>query len=287
MPDFSVLADVSETLETVLTDALSTLAPGPPVAEVNDLITLPPANPPRVTLFLFEVTEDPTQRNRPPVRAVAPPNLTSEKPPMALRLRYLITPWGGDVFTDQRMLGRVLEVLYDDAILNGPQLRGGLAGTSQALKVTLAQLTLEERTRIWHAIQHQFRLSVIYELRVVNLDSLEQRTQVPVQVRAVGAGQKGDRRMIGWTPIPGERRVLYSPVGLRLVDDLTGTAPASAVRAELDEQDANGIWHLTRHPRGPVARRRAAVSRSGTQQPGCDAAGPALPGAADQRLLRP
>jgi hypothetical protein len=51
--------------------------------------------------------------------------------------------------------------------------------------------------------------------------------------------------MIGWTPIPGERRVLYSPVGLRLVDDLTGTAPASAVRAELDEQDASGIWHLT------------------------------------------
>jgi hypothetical protein len=183
MPDSSVLADVSETLETVLTDALSTLAPGPPVAEVHDLATPPATNPPRVTLFLFEVGEDPTQRNRPPVRAVAPPNLSSEKPPMALRLRYLITPWSGDIFTDQRLLGRVLQVLYDDAILNGPQLQGGLAGTSQALKVTLAQLTLEERSRIWHAIQQPYRLSITYELRVVNLDPLEQRTQVPVQVR--------------------------------------------------------------------------------------------------------
>jgi hypothetical protein len=51
--------------------------------------------------------------------------------------------------------------------------------------------------------------------------------------------------MTGWTPIAGERRLLYSPVGLRLIDDLTGTAPAGVIRAELDEQDAGGEWHLT------------------------------------------
>jgi hypothetical protein len=190
MPDSAVIADVSETLQTVLTDALSTLAPGPPVAEVHDLATPVTTNPPRVTLFLFEVGEDATQRNRPPVRAVVPPGLTSEKAPMALRLRYLVTAWSGDLFTDQRMLGRVLQVLYDDAILNGPQLQGGLAGTSQALKVTLAQLTLEERSRIWHAIQQPYKLSVTYEIRVVNLDPIEQRTLVPVQVRQLDPARK-------------------------------------------------------------------------------------------------
>ena len=51
--------------------------------------------------------------------------------------------------------------------------------------------------------------------------------------------------MTGWTPIAGERRMLYSPVALRLIDDLTGAAPAGVVRAELDEQDAAGAWHLT------------------------------------------
>jgi hypothetical protein len=190
MPDFGVIADVSETLEVVLTDALSTLAPGPPVAEVHDLATPAATNPPRVTLFLFEVGEDPTQRNRPAVRSVAPPNLTTEKPPMALRLRYLVTPWSGDLFTDHRMLGRVLQVLYDDAILNGPQLQGGLAGTSQALKVTLAQLTLEERSRIWHAVQQPYRLSLTYEIRVVNLDPIEQRIRVPVQVRQLDPARR-------------------------------------------------------------------------------------------------
>jgi hypothetical protein len=49
----------------------------------------------------------------------------------------------------------------------------------------------------------------------------------------------------GWTRIAGERRMLYSPVGLRLVDDLTGAAPVALVRAELDEQDAAGEWHET------------------------------------------
>jgi hypothetical protein len=109
---------------------------------------------------------------------------------MALRLRYLVTPWSGDLFTDHRMLGRVLQVLYDDAILNGPQLQGGLAGTSQALKVTLAQLTLEERSRIWHAVQQPYRLSLTYEIRVVNLDPIEQRIRVPVQVRQLDPARR-------------------------------------------------------------------------------------------------
>jgi hypothetical protein len=190
MPDFGVIADASETLEFVLTDALSSLAPGPPIAEIHDLATPGATNPPRVTLFLFEIAEDPTQRNRPPVRTNTPPNVTTEKPPMALRLRYLVTAWSGDLFTDQRMLGRVLQVLYDDAVLSGPELQGGLSGTSQALKVTLAQLTLEERTRIWNAVHQPYRLSVVYDVRVVNLDALEQRTTAPIQVRQLDPARR-------------------------------------------------------------------------------------------------
>jgi hypothetical protein len=90
------------------------------------------------------------------------------------------------------MLGRVLQALYDEAILHGPQLQGGLAGTSQALKVTLSQLTLEERTRIWNAVQQPYRLSVTYEVRVVNLDPLEQRTQVPVRARQLDPARRED-----------------------------------------------------------------------------------------------
>lgn len=184
MPDFEVIAAVSDTLQTVLTDALSILLPAPaPVASVHDLQTPIPSSPAQLTLFLFEVGEDPSARNRPRVRSVAPPDVTLRKPPMALLLRYLLTPFSGDRLTDQKILGRVLQVLYDEAIISGSVLRGVLAGTDQALKVTLAPLSLDERARVWYSVQKPYRLSVSYEVRVINLDAIKVDEITPVASR--------------------------------------------------------------------------------------------------------
>jgi len=168
--DFGVISDVSSTLESVLSTSLGTLNPAV-TAEVHDLQGNIPLAPARVTLFLFEVSEDPSAKNRPRIRGAQVPDITLRKPPLALVLRYLLTPWSGDRATDQRILGRVLQTMYDGATVSGLQLQGGLAGSDQALKIALSPLTLEERTRIWHAIQRPYRLSVTYEVRVVNLDS--------------------------------------------------------------------------------------------------------------------
>jgi hypothetical protein len=171
VPDFGVIADVSDTLQSVLTKALSTLAP-PSSALVHDLQGTIPTSPPILTIFLFDALEDSSARNRPRVRGVAPPDkVTIRKPPMALMLRYLLTPWSGARLTDHRILGRAMQVLYDGAIISGSQLLGGLKGTDQALKATLMPLNLEERTRVWNAVQKPYRLSVAYEIRVVNLDT--------------------------------------------------------------------------------------------------------------------
>lgn len=178
MPDYNVIADVSTTLETVLTEAYKALDPGgtPPVAVISDLQGPISTNPARMTLFLFETVEDPSARNRPKVRVVPLPppatGLAFRKPPMALLLRYMLTPWSGDRLTDHKLVGRTLQVLYDGAILSGTQLQGtSLTGTDQALKVTLSPLTLEERARVWYAIEKPYRLSLTYEVRVVNLDA--------------------------------------------------------------------------------------------------------------------
>lgn len=186
MPDSGVIAAVSETLQTVLTEALSTLQPDPaPVAEVHDLQGTISTNPARLTLFLFEVGEDPSARNHPRVRGSAPPNVTVQKPPMALLLRYLLTPWGGDRPTEHRILGRVMQVLYDNAILSGPALLGNLKDTDQALKITLSPLTLDERSRVWFAVQRPYRLSASYEVRVVKLDSETVAQFTPVNRRSL------------------------------------------------------------------------------------------------------
>jgi hypothetical protein len=183
VPDYAVIADVSRTLRAVLNDALSTLAP-PAAAELHDLRTAVPETPARLTIFLYDVLEDPSARNRPRVRGVFPPNeLTIGKPPMALRLRYLLTPWSDERLTDYLILGRTMQALYDDAILNGTQLEGNLALTNEALKVTLSPLSLDERSRVWFAIQQRYRLSIAYEVRVVNLDAETLDRRRPVSSR--------------------------------------------------------------------------------------------------------
>jgi len=45
--------------------------------------------------------------------------------------------------------------------------------------------------------------------------------------------------------LPGERWLLYSPIGLRLLDDMTGNMPFGPVKSLLDRQDAAGNWQET------------------------------------------
>jgi hypothetical protein len=192
MADYSVIWDVSETLRVRLSAALAVMQLGPPDVEVHDLVAAP-ANQPELTLFLYEIVEDGSVKNRPHLRTGVPPNVIVRKPPLALKLKYLVTPWTTSRQDDQEMLGRVMQVLYDGAVLTGPQLQGDLANTSTSLKVSLAPLTLEERTRIWHAIQHPYRLSVNYEVRVVNLASRDQETVRAVAERVLDAAVGEDR----------------------------------------------------------------------------------------------
>ena len=52
----------------------------------------------------------------------------------------------------------------------------------------------------------------------------------------------------GWREVPSEHIALFSPIGLRLVDDFTGRAPLGRVSATLDRQVAAGVWEPTTIP---------------------------------------
>lgn len=185
MGDFGVIADVSTIIERELTEALKPLSTPAPIAMLHDLSETVSPSPPKLTVFLYEVAEDPTSRNRPPVRSLPPGPLTTRKPPMALLLRYLITPWGGDQQTQHRMLGRALQLFYDDAILDGAKLTGSLAASTDSLHVTLTSLTLDQKSWVWYAIQKPYRVSLNYEVRVVNLEAVDELEVRPVQNRVI------------------------------------------------------------------------------------------------------
>jgi hypothetical protein len=178
MADYGVISDVSTSLVTLLNQQLTPLNA---TAQLSDLSAAPAGL--TLTVTLYEILEDGPSRNRPRPQEPAGTAIVSRKPPMALRLHYLLTPWGADPHTEQQILGKAMQVLYDDAILAGTQLLKGLQGSSDTLKLTLIPLTLEDRSRVWYAIQKPYRLSVNYEVRVVNLDALVKQSDEVVQSR--------------------------------------------------------------------------------------------------------
>lgn len=102
---------------------------------------------------------------------------------------------------EHRMLGRVAQAFYDDSILSGTELVGdgevdsfdeqlqtGLAGSSDSLKISLAQLSFEEQTRFWHAVQKKYRVSLTYDVRVVNLEPTRIQSDSLVSDREIRYG---------------------------------------------------------------------------------------------------
>jgi hypothetical protein len=179
MANTSVISDVSSTLVNLLNKALA-----PNSAELQDLQTTIKTSPARIIVFLFEIVEDAASRNRPFTEVLQPDgSYSSMKPPMALVLKYLMTPVSGDRPTDHLLMGQMLQLFYDNALIKGPDLAGTLAEAHQALKVTLVPITLEERTRVWHAVQQPYRLSVTYDVRVVNLEAAQVERKQPVTER--------------------------------------------------------------------------------------------------------
>lgn len=51
--------------------------------------------------------------------------------------------------------------------------------------------------------------------------------------------------MMAFRMLAGETAILYSPIGLRLVDEFTGNSPLGPVRAFLDRRDDAGVWQAT------------------------------------------
>jgi Pvc16 N-terminal domain len=192
--DSGVIYDVSLTLRSFINEQAAAVFPGGGTADLNDLSdpTVKASSLPPLSIFLFEIMEDASARNEPRVRQTQNNTVVIKKPPMAIQLNYLFTPWTGNPQTDQQILGRLLQLFYEQAILSGPVLQGQLAGTTTALKVTLHTLTLEERTRIWLALTRPYRTSLSYGVRVVNIDvSQSTTTGTVMNGRLVSSTQPG------------------------------------------------------------------------------------------------
>ena len=138
---------------------------------------------PRINLYVFLIEENPTAKNR-EWEAVGTDAL--KKPPLALNLYYVMTPFAETLLDEHRVLGEAMRVFYDHALVDGGRLQGALPQVVEELKIDLCAFDLEDLTRIWNAFNQPYRLSVCYMVRIVHLESTVER-QV---TRALGKVQE-------------------------------------------------------------------------------------------------
>jgi hypothetical protein len=149
-----------------------------------------------VNLYLYRVVESPFTRNQPwPGDRATPP---SDRPALGLFLHYLLTPLGprpddssvnlGD--DAHTMLGLAMRSLQENPILNQVHLpalpaSGSLNATPgfesdtalpdfllnsyEQVKIRLMQTNIEELSKIWATINQPYRLSVAYEVSLVEI----------------------------------------------------------------------------------------------------------------------
>ena len=183
MSAYTAIRATSRTLQKVLQDEIDITFPPPAITPQVSLRTPKEMGATTgVSLWLYRVVRDEFLTNQPPKR-ILPNEL--RRTPLPVRLHYLVTPlMNNDTATEQQLLGKVLQRLYDHPILHGADLQDSLDPATVELRVFLETLSLEEITRVWHALNSEagYQLCVSYEVQVIEIESaLSPDAVIPVQ----------------------------------------------------------------------------------------------------------
>jgi len=187
MGDFTVIKLVNARLRQLLFDGMTGEA-GQYFNELDDIYVGSPRETAELqtkslSVFLYQITEDPYLKNRPPVRGNGASRLSM--PPMALRFHYMITPFLADPDANALVLGKVLETLYDAPSLT---LTDPMTGQTEEVRVVLETPSLSDLAEVWEALREPYRLSLAYQLRVPRLESTRQLAATPVGDSSHGFG---------------------------------------------------------------------------------------------------
>lgn len=173
---YTALRSTSKTLKKLLDDQLAMRGLSS-IVSLSTPTEMDKSNTSGLSVWLYRVVRDENRLNDPSIRSDSTHEL---KAPLPTRLHYLITPLGLTPEVEQELLGVVLQVFHDRPKLSGSDLDIDLVGSVEELTVRLEQLTLEEMSRAWEALQSPYQLSLSYEVSVVPIESTVSSTGAPV-----------------------------------------------------------------------------------------------------------
>ncbi|WP_243073642.1 DUF4255 domain-containing protein [Microbacterium sp. SS28] len=172
-----------------------------------------PDSEPGLNLFLYRVSPNPGWRNV-GLPEFDPAGGRTSNPPLALDLHYLLTAYGTADFEAEILLGYAMSILHAHPVLDRASittaLQAGvvsgsilppayaalaaadLADQAAAITVTTEPIDSEEMSRLWSAIQANYRPSVGYLVTVVLIEATKPvRSGPPVLTRGDPAPNGG------------------------------------------------------------------------------------------------
>ncbi|MER5615061.1 DUF4255 domain-containing protein [Streptomyces sp. NPDC002215] len=256
MSNALALAHVTQALALLIEDNLQ---PEIDIA-VNVEARKPPADPPTdptITVFLYQVTPDTSQRNNDLPSRTSDGRLV-KRPAAALDLHFVISAYGDEAtLVGQRLIGSVVRTLHEIPVLpkdmielagEKPYLAGSdLADAIQRVRFTPTVMDIDETSKLWGMLhQTPYSLSVVYQAALVFIEGREQ----PVPAEPV------DRHTVRVLPFgaPGAPQ-RPGPVG----GDRGGTQPATASGAGSGSDTGSGRAVGV----GPASAEAAAPTQSG------------------------
>jgi hypothetical protein len=178
MATVEVIRDIGETLLFLLRSSIDTAIVNPNNIELStpDDFEADPAQP-HITIFLYRIAVNSELRNRP--RRVLPDGSTT-RPLIPLELFYMITPWARSTSDEYRIIGRIIQCMYDNSELGASQFQGTAWEPGDSAQIILESLPIDDHYRIWDASSLPYRLSITYAVRVIGIEPGEAVNYPPV-----------------------------------------------------------------------------------------------------------
>ncbi|QGR00146.1 DUF4255 domain-containing protein [Paenibacillus psychroresistens] len=168
MAQYTVIADVGITIVQLLRDNMVNEPIQQPefigLSHPNDKGDL------SLSLFLYSVKESADRQTQMLSRGQS----TLQYPPLTVELFYMLTAHSAAelqtrALDEQRILGKALQVLYDNSIIKGQALQGSLADTNEELRIVMENLPLDTLISLFP--NSPYKLSVCFSVGPVYIDS--------------------------------------------------------------------------------------------------------------------
>ncbi len=166
MSNATIIRNVGNTLKKLLEGSWEGI---PPVVKLD--------SPKRVqnidkiiSIFLYQIIKHPHLNNEEPQNGE---DVSQQEPAsLALELMFLVTPFGSDNEDELSMLGRVMQIFYDNPVLPVDQTDDLIKDKDVKIKLTLEPMSFDDQTKIWSAFQDVgYKTSMSYKVTPVWIDS--------------------------------------------------------------------------------------------------------------------